>query len=73
MSDDMLRDAIETSRRVLGNISDFDTEGLFFLLSFVLPFNFPQDFNVLRQLKMNLMLVGHRIGMSSLEGTLVLL
>jgi hypothetical protein len=28
MSDDMLRDAIETSRRILGAISDFDTEGL---------------------------------------------
>lgn len=26
----MLRDAIETSRRVLGNISDFDTEGKIF-------------------------------------------
>mmetsp|Transcript_10507 Transcript_10507/g.10938 ORF Transcript_10507/g.10938 Transcript_10507/m.10938 type:complete len:103 (+) Transcript_10507:38-346(+) len=28
MPDDILRDAIETSRRVLGGISDFDTEGL---------------------------------------------
>ena len=27
MPDDMLRDAIETSRRVLGGINDFDTEG----------------------------------------------
>jgi hypothetical protein len=27
MPDDMLRDAIETSRRILGGISDFDTEG----------------------------------------------
>lgn len=29
MPDDMLRDAIETSRRVLGGISDFDTEGTY--------------------------------------------
>ena len=28
MSDDTLRDAIETSRRVLSGIADFDTEGL---------------------------------------------
>ena len=27
MTDDMLKDAIETTRRLLGEISDFDTEG----------------------------------------------
>jgi hypothetical protein len=32
MPDDMLRDAIETSRRVLDNINDFDTEGELVLL-----------------------------------------
>jgi hypothetical protein len=29
MPDDMLKDAIDTSRRILGEISDFDTEGKF--------------------------------------------
>jgi hypothetical protein len=33
MPDDMLRDAIETSRRVLDNINDFDTEGDFLSFS----------------------------------------
>ncbi|CAM9368584.1 unnamed protein product [Ectocarpus fasciculatus] len=28
MPDDMLRDAIETSRRVIGSVDDFDTHGL---------------------------------------------
>jgi hypothetical protein len=28
MPDDMLRDAIETSRRVLDNVSDFEMQGL---------------------------------------------
>ena len=28
MPDDMLKDAIETSRRVLNGITDFDTQGL---------------------------------------------
>lgn len=32
MSDDMLKDAIDTSRRVLDEISDFDTEGKFLLI-----------------------------------------
>lgn len=27
MPDDMLRDAIETSRRVIGSVDDFDTHG----------------------------------------------
>ena len=27
MPDDMLRDAIETSRRVLSSVSDFETQG----------------------------------------------
>lgn len=27
MPDDMLRDAIETSRRVIGGVDDFDTHG----------------------------------------------
>jgi hypothetical protein len=30
MPDDMLRDAIETSRRVLESVSDFETQGLAF-------------------------------------------
>ena len=30
MTDDMLRDAIETTRRILQDITDFDTEGSFF-------------------------------------------
>jgi hypothetical protein len=29
MPDDMLRDAIETSRRVLNSVSDFETQGTF--------------------------------------------
>lgn len=30
MPDDMLKDAIETSRRILNGITDFDTQGLSF-------------------------------------------
>ena len=29
MPDDMLRDAIETSRRVLDSVQDFETQGIF--------------------------------------------
>jgi len=33
MADDMLKDAIETSRRILDGATDFDSEGIFQLIT----------------------------------------
>ena len=38
MSDDMLKDAIETSRRLIDNVTDFETQGI--LLCFLINYTY---------------------------------
>ena len=38
MPDDMLKDAIETSRRILDSVTDFDSDGEYLLSSYIFLF-----------------------------------
>ena len=66
MPDDMLRDAIETSRRVIGGVDDFDAHGEYIALMqrfFFWLMRGTQVYSVLKLLRMSLTVDGPPTGM----------